>query len=123
MSNLLASGSAWLAGQLAANASQPATYTRGALAPCALQMTLGSTEFETVTAAGAIENVVTRDFLCPPASLVLGGSAALPQRGDVIRATVQGVPGVFQVVSPSGGQVYRLDAHGALLRIHTKQVG
>lgn len=121
MSNILANASAWLASQLQAGASQPATCQRGALR-CPCQVTLGKTDFQTVTASGAIEQFTSRDFLLPPEKLILGGQVVLPQRGDLWKTTIAGVPGEFQVMAPEGQPVYTLDSQGALLRIHTKQV-
>lgn len=118
MSDLLQSGLAWLAAQVAAAASQPIVYQRGAhQAPIAA--TFGHSEFPVETSEGTRIEHTDRDFLFAAESLVLGGVRATPQKGD--RITVAGE--TFEVLPVNGQQCYRnSDPYGVMLRVFTKKV-
>jgi hypothetical protein len=119
MTNLLATGALWLAGQLATHCSESVVYRRGALT-----VTLAATESMPPPAMrdenGVLEVVSDRDFTFKAAVLILATKATLPQRGDRITKTNGEV---YEVMHLEGANCYRnMDASGYLLRVHTKRV-
>lgn len=122
MSDLLESGSDWLAGQLKAHAGREVVYRRGAES-AAVTATIGRTEFETIDEHGAVGKWEARDYLIHAADLLLGGAAVLPERGDRIEETQGNQTFVYEVLAPSNEPVWRYsDAYRTLLRVHTKHV-
>ena len=123
MTNLLETGSSWLADQLKTHASVDVVYERG-IEQVAVKATIGRTEFELDDGAGTVERIQSRDFLIHAADLVLAGSPVLPVAGDRIRETQGGTTFVYEVMSPGSEPAYRYsDAFRKVLRIHTKLVG
>jgi hypothetical protein len=124
MPDLLQTGSDWLADQLKTHASRPLVYRRGAQ-QVAVQATVGRTLLKLDDGFGSVRMEWTdRDFLIHAADLVLGGSATLPERGDVIRETQGTTTFVYEVMAPGKEPPWRWsDVFRKVLRIHTKQVG
>jgi hypothetical protein len=122
MPNLLQRGSDWLADQFKLHATVDVVYEQAA-EQVAVKATIGRTVFELDNGHGVLERTESRDFLILGADLVLGGSPALPQRGDRVRET-QGVKVyVYEVMAPGREPAWRWsDPYRKLLRIHTKQI-
>ena len=122
MSDLLRTGSDWLAGQLGRHASGQVEYFRGDDS-VTVNATVGRTEFEIDDGSGVLQRIEARDFLIAAGDLVLAGQAALPQRGDRIKESQNGTVYVYEVMAPGQEPHYRFsDPYRKLLRIHTKQV-
>jgi len=116
--DMLAIGSAWLAGQLKAAAGSTVTYRRGS-DEAEVTATIGRSEFEAQSQGGVVENWESRDYLITYADLPYGE----PQRGDVIVETVGGDLCEYEVSAPRGVPVFHPgDAYRSLVRIHTKQI-
>jgi hypothetical protein len=115
MSDLLASGAAWLADQLSAGASRSVRYYRGADYGV-VNATVGTSRFESQGTSGVIEQWESRDFLIKSGSLPFGE----PQRHDKIRETLNGVDVTYDVTSPRGVPVFHYgDAFRQTVRVHT----
>jgi hypothetical protein len=115
MSDLLASGAAWLADQLSAGASRSVRYYRGADYGV-VNATVGSSRFEAQGTSGVVEQWESRDFLIKVGSLPFGE----PQRHDKIRETLNGVDVTYDVTSPRGVPVFHYgDAFRQTVRVHT----
>jgi len=115
MSDLLASGAAWLAGQLAAGASRSVRYSRGADYGT-VSATIGSSRFESQGTSGVIEQWESRDFIIKAGTLPFGE----PLRHDKIVETVNGVDVTYEVTSPRGVPVFHWgDAFRQTVRVHT----
>ena len=115
MSDLLASGAAWLAGQLAAGASRSVRYSRGADYGT-VNATIGSSRFESQGTSGVIEQWESRDFIIKAGTLPFGE----PLRHDKIIETVNGVDVTYEVTSPRGVPVFHYgDAFRQTVRVHT----
>lgn len=124
MTDVLQTGTTWLASQLSSYASHEVTYVRGADS-VAISASFGRTEMEIDGAAGQIRLSHTdRDFIIAAADLVLSGSQVEPQEGDEIQEIVNGITHTYEVMSPDGmEEVFRYcDASRVMLRIHTKLV-
>ncbi len=122
MGDLLSMGLGWLEDQRRQHLTRDVTYQRGAQS-VTLLATIGRTEFEQVDEYGVVSRAQSRDFLLRTADLVLGGSTVLPQAGDRIRETDDGVTFVHEVMAPAGQPPWRYsDAFRRTLRIHTKLV-
>lgn len=118
MPDMLAIGSAWLAGQLKAAAGSTVTYRRGS-DEAEVTATIGRSEFEAQSQSGVVENWESRDYLITYGDLPYGE----PQRGDVIVETVGGDLCEYEVSAPRGVPVVHPgDAYRSLVRIHTKQI-
>lgn len=122
MTNLLETGSSWLADQMKSHASVDVVYERGA-EQVAAKATIGKTEFELDDGSGVVVRIQSRDYLIHAADLQLSGSPTLPVAGDRIRETQGGTTFVYEVMAPGNEPHYRYsDAFRKLLRIHTKHV-
>jgi hypothetical protein len=124
MSDLLQTGTEWLADQLKTHASRQVVYRRGA-DEVAVQTTVGRTLLKLGDDYGGVRMEWTdRDFLIHAADLVLGGTVVLPERGDQIRETQGTKTFVYEVMAPGKEPPWRWsDPHRKMLRIHTKQIG
>ena len=85
----------------------------------------GHTEYETIDATGTVRTQLTdADFILVRDDLVLGARLQEPARGDQV--TILDGPergALYEVLPPPGLQCWRKsDPHGALIRIHTKQI-
>ena len=119
MTDLLKTGSDWLAEQLKTNASQPVAYSRGSATNTVLA-TIGRTMFETSSDLGIVERWESRDYLIQAADLDLGE----PQRGDQIRETQGATTYTYEVMAPGKEPAFRFsDPYRKTYRIHTKLVG
>ena len=115
MSDLLASGASWLAGQLSASASRSVRYYRGTNYG-AINATVGTSRFESQGTSGVIEMWESRDFVIKAGTLPFGE----PLRHDKIVETVNGVDVTYEVTSPRGVPVFHYgDAFRQTVRVHT----
>jgi hypothetical protein len=115
MSDLLASGAAWLAGQLSASASRSVRYSRGADYGT-VSATIGTSRFESQGTSGVVEQWESRDFVIKAGTLPFGE----PLRHDKIVDTINGVDITYEVTSPRGVPVFHWgDAFRQTVRVHT----
>ena len=115
MSDMLASGASWLAGQLAAGASRSVRYYRGADYG-AVNATIGTSRFESQGTSGVIEQWESRDFVIKAGTLPFGE----PVRHDKVIDTINGVDVTYEVTSPRGVPVFHWgDAFRQTVRVHT----
>jgi hypothetical protein len=122
VTDLLDRGSAWLDGQRVRCLSRPVTYSQGNDS-VEVQAAIGRTVFEVDNGTVVVEQVESRDFLVRAADLMLSGRKVLPERGDHIRETQDGMVYVYEVIAPGREPHYRFsDPYRRTLRIHTKLV-
>jgi len=123
MGDMLATGAAWLAGQLKASAARDVTYLRGTQR-LPLSATIGSTEFQIEELGGVRVEYSDRDFIVPADDLIFDGKVTTPERGDTIedRVAATGETETFEVMAPGTEQPFRYDPTRAMLRIHTKRI-
>ena len=115
MSDLLAGGASWLAGQLAASASRSVRYQRGVDFGM-VNAAIGTSRFESQGTSGVIEQWESRDFIIKAGTLPFGE----PLRHDKIVETVNGVDVTYEVTSPRGVPVFHHgDAFRQTVRVHT----
>jgi len=115
MSDLLASGASWLAGQLSASASRSVRYYRGTNYG-AITATVGTSRFESQGTSGVLEMWESRDFVIKAGTLPFGE----PLRHDKIVETVNGVDVTYEVTTPRGVPVFHYgDAFRQTVRVHT----
>ena len=124
MADMLRAGQEWLANQLKAHASSTVVYVRGAN-QASVSATIGRTLLKLKDGYGGVHMQWTdRDFLIAPTELILAGLPILPERGDIIRETMNGTTYLYEVMAPGSEPPWRWsDPHRQLLRIHTKQIG
>lgn len=116
MADMLASGAAWLAGQLKGAAGRTVTYQRGGNA-VDVTATIGRSEFQSQTTSGAIEVWESRDYLITFSDLPYGE----PIRGDLIIEEIGDDLATYEVSSPRGIPVFHADAFRTICRVHTTQ--
>ena len=122
MSDVLATGSAWLEGKRHAHMTQSVVYQRGADST-PLLATIGRTVFEQADEFGVVHRIEARDFLIRAADLVLAGETALPIAGDQITKAVGNTVLVYEVMPFGGEPPFRYsNPDRTTLRIHTKHV-
>jgi len=115
MSDLLASGASWLAGQLSASASRSVRYYRGTNYGV-INAAVGTSRFESQGTSGVLETWESRDFVIKAGTLPFGE----PLRHDKIVETVNGVDVTYEVTSPRGVPVFHYgDAFRQTVRVHT----
>lgn len=119
MGNRMAKGTAWLAAQLKAHASETVQYARGNLT-CPIAASYGRREV--IIESGAMTTSHEQwDFVITAADLILGGVVVKPSEGDSFRVTVAGQVKVYEVLPIAGEECFRpCDPAGVQLRIHTK---
>ena len=123
MTDLLQTGSDWLADQLKTNASREVTYRRS-VASVAVQATIGRTIFETDDGSGLIVKSEVRDYLIQTAELLLAGDPVEPAKGDRIEEVDGTVTYIYEVASVGTEPCWRYsDPYRKLLRIHTRLIG
>jgi len=124
MADMLRTGQEWLANLLKTYASSTVVYQRGTN-QTSVTAIIGRTLMKIEDSYGGVHMQWTdRDFLIPPHELLLAGSQILPERGDTIRETIDGIVYIYEVNTPRSEPPWRWsDAHRKLLRIHTKQIG
>lgn len=122
MTDLLERSSAWLENQRVKHMTRPVVYQRGAES-VEVPATIGQTVFQIDDGTGALLRTESRDYLVTAADLVLGGSPALPQRGDRIRETQGAQAFVYEVMAPGDEPHWRWsDPYRRTVRVHTKQI-
>ena len=122
MTNLLQTGSSWLADQMKTHASVDVVYERGAV-QVPVKATIGKTEFELDDGSGVVVRIQSHDYLIHAADLQLSGSPTLPIAGDRIRETQGDKTFVYEVMAPGNEPHYRYsDPFRKLVRIHSKHV-
>lgn len=115
MSDMLASGAAWLANQLSAGASRSVRYQRGVDYGNVLAA-IGTSRFESQGTSGVVETWESRDFIIKTGTLPFGE----PQRHDKIVETLNGIDITYEVTSPRGVPVFHYaDAFRQTVRVHT----
>lgn len=115
MSDFLANGAAWLAGQLAGAASRSVRYQRG-IDYGSVLATVGNSRFETQGTSGIHEVWESRDYIIKASTLPFGE----PQRHDKIVETLNGVDVTYEVTSPRGVPVFHYgDPFRQTVRVHT----
>jgi len=118
MADLLRSGAAWLAGQLAASAGTVCAYKRGNNSS-QFTAAIGRSMFESANSSGVIESWESRDYIVAVSALPYGE----PQRGDVIVESLDGVSTFYEVATPRGVPLFHYgDAFRVTVRIHTKAI-
>lgn len=119
MNDLLDGAQAFVAKHLKANLARTIAYSRGPLS-VEIPATVGQSEMDLFSEAGAAVRVATRDYLLAAADLVLGGTAVEPARGDRIEDAQDGL---FEVLSPGTGEPdWRWMAGRRMFRIHVKEI-
>ncbi len=120
MGDLIESGVGWLKDKLKAHASRQVVYRRGT-SQTSVQAVVGRSLLKLDDGYGGVRVTWTdRDFVIAAQDLILGGNVTLPQRGDRIEQTIDGVTHVFEVAAPGGEPEWRWsDPHQIMLRIHT----
>ena len=114
MSDLLASGAAWLADQLAAGAAKSCRYYRG-VDYGVVNATIGTSRFEAQGQSGVVETWESRDYMIRTGTLPFGE----PLRHDKIVETINGVDVTYEVTSPRGVPVFHYgDAFRQTVRVH-----
>jgi hypothetical protein len=127
VADLLALGADFLAGQLAAHASVPVTYTR-VVAGVTQSAALSATPTDTLLRlsdgfGGAVIQRTDRDFIFRASALVLGGQPATPKAGDQVREVVGSATQVYEVRHPANESVWRYEDNArTLIRVFTKHV-
>ena len=119
MTDLIASGAAWLSGQLKEHVSQSVTLRRGVQSTSGISATIGNTTFEAHDEVGSIVQIQSRDYLIEAADYAIAGQATLPRRDDVI---VESDGSEFEVLPIEGVYWRWSDPYRTRLRVHTKQV-
>lgn len=115
MPDLLASGAAWLADQLAAGAARSVRYYRG-VDSGVVSATIGNSRFEAQGQSGVVEVWESRDYVIKAGVLPFGE----PLRHDRIVETINGVDVTYEVTSPRGVPVFHYgDAFRQTVRVHT----
>lgn len=126
MADLLATGLAWLAGQLKSNASETITYTRGTQS-ITIQATLAMQLMRTTDAHGntKIERP-DADFIITAADINFGAGQVEPATADVITRTYGSVNKQFRLLPMNNGAepAWRYcDPFQTMVRCHTKFIG
>jgi hypothetical protein len=124
MADLLKTGLAWLSARLDEHASEPITYAR---APYSVDLvaTLGGDQVLRVDAGNGQTRIVRSqlDFGITASTLILHGERTLPERGDRITVTLDGITDVYEVMPAAPGEdCYRIDPFKQRLRVHAKWV-
>ncbi len=129
MSDMLQTGSDWLAQQLKTHASRQVEYKRGATTAI-VQATIGRTLLKLDDGMGGVRMEWTdRDFLIQALDLEMAGIAIPPQRGDRIAELKSSDQAgshyeLFEVLTPGQEPHWRWsDCFFKLMRIHTKRIG
>ena len=116
--DLLQTGAAWLADQLASYAAQTVIYRRGSAA-CQLDATPGMSEAETLAGDAAIATRV-RDWIIAVDRLTLNGQRVEPAAGDLIDWQHNNTLYRFQVM-PIGGDAWEwFGQHMTAYRVHVR---
>jgi hypothetical protein len=118
MSDLLQSGSEWLAAKLKASASQLVTYQRGR-DTVSVSATLGTSDEEVFDSSGGTSMHTKRtDFIVTAEDLILDGETVTPLSGDRIIVGTR----TYEVMALADGKVYEEFPYNLLLRIHARLI-
>ncbi len=116
MPDLLHNGATWLASQFKTHVSRDVVYQRGSQS-VAVKATIGKTAYEQLDANNVVTTHESRDYLIRAEDLVLGGTAVLPEPGDMVLEDSQ----TFVVLPLPNEEHFRFaDPYRVLFRIHTK---
>jgi len=115
MTDMLATGVAWLDGKRKSLMSRAVVYRRGT-DDLAIQATIGKTDFESGDEQGIRVTAEMRDWIITGADL---GSLGVPLPGDQI---VDGAL-VYEVMNLGTAGNWRWDNFHVAMRIHTKEIG
>jgi hypothetical protein len=124
MADMLQTGIAWLGGALKANASQPVTYSRGAQS-VDLMSSYGAKLLKIDDGMGGIRIEWTdQDFKFLGADFhFVYGDTIEPQRGDLVKATIDGQVETFEVLPFGTEPCWRwCDPYHVNIRVHTKHI-
>ena len=114
---MLRDGAAWLTRQIANHASDPITYSRGAVS-LSITATKGTTSFDSEQSDGSMIRFESIDYLIEAATLT--PTMGLPQDGDLIHDGDH----TYELLALNGAQPFRYsDRHRTIIRVHTKQIG
>lgn len=122
MSNLLASGAAFLASQRKSAVANSVAYARGANSVTVLA---GASEkpYEAEDGEGGIIQILSRDYLIAAAELLLAGAVVTPVPGDRITETIAGTACVYEVMAIGPAPCWTWhDSAKITRRIHSKEV-
>jgi len=117
MSDLLQSGSEWLASKLKATASQLVTYQRGR-DTVSVSATLGTSEEEVFDSSGTSMHTRRSDFIITAEDLVIDSETITPLSGDRIIVGTR----TYEVMALADGKVYEEFPFNLLLRIHARLI-
>lgn len=127
MTDMLATGMAWLSAERHAHLTRAVTYIRSSIAsltPLSIQASVGRSPFQVVEASGAVHEIQSRDYLVRAADLLDDGETFLPAIGDEINEATAAGEDAYEVVSIAGEPCYRkCPPDGLTIRIHTQRVG
>lgn len=122
MTDLLRTGSDFLAAQRRASLAHVVVYRRGALS-VSLPATRGRSDFQATDAQGVLVQERSVDWLVTAADLVLNSASVEPERGDRVEETVGGVTRTYEVMAPGNGPPWRWSDPGhKTMRVHSKLV-
>jgi len=120
--DLIADGASWLAGVQKDELATTVTYVNSD-GSVDVDATRGSSEFDVEDRSGIFTKTESRDFIVHTADLMIGGSEVEPKRGDKVQETGGDTVYIYQVMSPSGGPVWRWwDRDRTRRRIHAKLI-
>lgn len=107
---------------LLAAAGVEITYSRGDNS-VTITAVPGQQPFEAIDQNGVVVESIAQTFVFKQSDLVLGGSAATPQRNDLITRTVNGQTAQYRVLVDYGSPHYRdTDGFGVGFRVFAKRV-
>jgi hypothetical protein len=122
LADLLQTASIWLDGVRHSHLVQSVTYVRPSVGQVIVNATLGATVYEIDDSQGIGIKTESRDFILRADDLVLAGQKELPEAGDRIEVTLNGVKQTYEVM-PLGGEPSRdSDRYKEVLRVHSKQI-
>jgi len=122
VTDILEKGLGWLEDKRDEHRTDVVRYKRDTFS-VGINATVGRTLFEVDKGRGILEKIESRDFLVLTKDLIIDGSQALPERGDVIRETRGTETFVYEVLAPGKEPHYRYsDPYRKTLRIHAKLV-
>lgn len=119
MANLLARGAAWLRSRMLEHAASEVTFVRGATS-LVVPAVRGRSEFEVVEGESLVRSRGV-DWIVAKDALVVAGQVVRPAIGDEFRETVGTVTRHYRVLA-LGDEVWREEALGEFVRVHTKLV-
>lgn len=101
-------------------AGVPIEYRRGTSTCQISNATLGKSQITTSNDDGAITVLQSSDFMFAVSDLVIDDTATLPQAGDKIAVTIEGVQYVYRLLPSGYSDPYDYsDMNKTQLRVHT----